>query len=219
MQSTSMSIVNVAGPAGGICTYVCKTADDAACDGLNGLCINLGPSAAPVFYCLQLCRPGGDPATKCHGRNDVGCLGGVCFPLCSSDGECPAGRKCAFNVCLDSTRTLPGDALFSHCVPGIDAGGSCSTPRCLGTAAAGPNYCTVECVIGSPTACNYALMSSPLTGDHGFCAPMAPEDTRGDVGLCVQQCDRPADCRDQTDPGLTCNTTMPGVAHGVCSWP
>lgn len=219
MQATAKSVVNVGGPAGGLCTYVCKSGVDATCDAMNGVCINLGPSAAPVLYCLELCQPGGAPATKCHARNDVGCLGGVCFPLCSSDGECPAGRQCVFNVCVDNGLAIEGDALYSHCTPSVDAFGSCATPICLGTPAAGPSYCSVECVIGSPTACNYALMSSPLTGDHGFCAPASAADTRGDAGLCVQQCDRATDCRDQTDPGLRCDTTMPAVAHGICAWP
>jgi hypothetical protein len=220
LQASGQSIATVGGPAGGICSYLCKNIDDTTCDAMNGACIDLGSSAVPALYCLEACETGGDPATKCHGRNDLGCLGGLCFPLCSSDIECPAGRRCAFNLCLDSSRMLTGDPLFSHCTPSAGGGaGSCATPRCLGTTASSPSYCSTECVIGSPTACNYALLSSPLTGDHGFCSPMTSSDTHGDVGLCVQQCDKAADCQDQADPGLRCDLPMPAAAHGLCAWP
>jgi hypothetical protein len=233
-----------AGPAGGYCTIQCSGATDANCTKAGGVCQNINSTAAPIYYCFESCTVESDPTVteKCQSRPDVACqpltgtagdTSGICFPTCSSDAECPASRKCLINVCVDMSITLPGQPLYNHCDPKAMAPAVTTDPvppglcqeQCLSSSAGTLSFCSTNCVVGSNTACNYAVMSTPLaptaTTNHGICAPFSMTAQIGDLGYCIQQCDKAADCRDQTDTGLTCDTTAQGMGidHGFCSWP
>lgn len=241
MQADGNRILGAAGPAGGYCSFACSAGTDANCTAANGTCENVNTTAAPKYYCFQNCTLQEDPTknNKCQQRTDVSCqptsstvgaTAGVCFPTCSSDGECPTGRVCLFNFCVDTTvpANVPGLPLYSHCDTKAVAPTTAADPvpaglcqeSCLGSSMGTLAFCSTNCVLGSDTACNYALMSTALaTGvNHGVCTPYNMGDQIGDVGYCVQQCDAAKDCRDQTDTGLTCDTTVMGLDHGFCNW-
>jgi hypothetical protein len=235
MKATGNDIVSQGGPAGGYCSFKCSDMADAKCTTLGGSCNDLGTMAVPALYCLQSCTLGGDATTKCHARTDVACFpstsvatsnAGLCVPTCSSDVECPTGRSCAFNICFDSSVVtgpmgLTGDPLGSHCDPSLagTANDTCKE-QCVGAVGMPPAFCSTYCVVNSVTACNFVDKMTPLTGEHGICAPATTisgtgNGAIGDVGICVQQCDKNADCLDQTDT-LVCNTTDT-TEHGFCT--
>jgi hypothetical protein len=223
------------GPANGYCSRPCGA--DADCGGV-GICLRVSADSAAteVDYCFQSCTFGGT-TSKCHDRNDVGCLTidatttpttDICYPLCSQDSDCPTGRHCdlAYSFCRDAAPT--GDPLGTHCVSNPDSGTSNCAGGCLpvGSAAGGTtavaNFCSMLCVVGNLDACNWVAAGSSLKtgGSHGVCALSSSTAQPGDIGFCTQECDVATDCSDQTDAaGLTCDTSlMSTIGHGLCSW-
>lgn len=234
LTATGTSIVGAEGPANGYCSKTCNA--DTDCGGV-GICLNVSATGAtPVGYCFQSCTFGGADPTKCHSRTDVGCLTidatttpttDVCFPVCSQDADCPSGRTCnlADSLCSDTPAT--GDPLGTHCMSDPDSGASNCQGGCLpvGGAAGGTvpvaNFCSMLCVVGNLDACNWVGAGTSLTsgGAHGVCALASSAAQPGDIGFCTQECDTAASCTDQSDPGLTCDTSaMSTIGHGVCSW-
>jgi hypothetical protein len=228
------SIVGAEGPANGYCSKMCSA--DTDCGGV-GTCLNVSAAnATAVGYCFQSCTFGGADPTKCHSRTDVGCLTidatttpstDVCFPVCSQDADCPTGRKCnlADSLCSDTPAT--GDPLGTHCMSDPDSGASNCQGGCLpvGGAAGGTapvaSFCSMLCVVGNLDACNWVGAGTSLTsgGAHGVCALASSTAQPGDIGFCTQECDTAASCSDQSDPGLTCDTSlMSTIGHGICSW-
>jgi len=210
------------------------------------MCVDMGtnPSGPPNTWCVQTCEFGGSTtptpaqrAAKCRGRTDVACsvladalgnvVGTACIPTCSQDVDCPPGRKCdpRSTQCVDTTPV--GDPLGAHCPYGPDASadpcaGSClPLPNVAGTALAA-SFCSQPCVIGAINQCNHTSGSLATGGAHGLCYLSIDNASVGDTGYCVQECETAADCSDQIDPGLTCDTTIKPLApglHGVCTWP
>ncbi len=210
MTAGSKIIFETEAPAHGYCSKMCQV--DADCGSGNvGICVGISSATATtqLGYCFQSCTFGGT-ATKCQGRTDVGCLTldntttpttDVCYPICSQDSDCPVGRKCdvATNFCGDTAPI------------GAAAGGT----------AVIASFCSMACVVGNLNACNWVGSGSALTsgGTHGACALSSADAKIGDIGFCSQECDTAANCSDQTDTGLTCDTSvMSVVGHGICSW-
>ena len=226
------------GPAHGYCSKTCKA--DSEC-GADGICLNVSAdSTSKQGYCFQTCTFGSDPGTsKCHGRPDVGCLTlqdadptmnlpqvDVCYPVCSQDSDCPAGRKCDVATAACGDVAAPGDPLGTHCTADPDGGTSNCAGGCLPIGSSSgmtvaAHYCSMFCVFGNVDGCNSAAAGASLAsgGVHGVCALVAQNGTFGDMGFCTQECDALADCSDKTDTGGTCDTTyMSDIGHGICSW-
>jgi hypothetical protein len=233
LTASSSVIIGSEGPAHGYCSKMCAVDDD--CGGV-GFCLNVSAStASPVGYCFQGCTFGAN-AAKCHQRTDVGCLTidatttpttDVCFPVCSQDSDCPAGRKCDVGNSLCSDTAPTGDPLGTHCVSNPDASATTCAGGCLplGSPAGGTatiaSFCSMFCVVGNLDACNWVGAGSSLSsgGAHGVCALSSANAQIGDIGFCSQECDTAANCSDQTDTGLTCDTSnMSTIGHGICSW-
>ena len=227
------------GPSHGYCTVECS-ADASMCAPLGGVCVDttLNTTDPPAAYCLQECMPGmvADQSTKCQQRPDQACTTlddgvdttidpSVCLPTCSQDTDCPSPRKCdmRFNVCVDTP--TPGDPLGAHCT--IDTTGT-AAPTCAGGCLPLGNgdgvttvasFCTTRCVIGSLAGCNWTTGALATGGAHGVCYLGQTGAGVGDEGFCSQLCDTPADCSNQTDPGVMCDATdMDVIGHGVCLW-
>ncbi|HXI59284.1 MAG TPA: hypothetical protein VNO55_24625 [Polyangia bacterium] len=240
---TDKSIFGSAGPAHGYCTLPCAAtgaptamADLAACDAAGGSCVDfaLDATSPSQAYCMLNCLQGPSPAgtMKCNGRGDVACEtlgasddGGVsqdiCIPVCSQDSDCPSGRKCdeRFSVCVDTPNA--GAPLGTHCDP-MAATSTCAggcLPVGMGTTMYS-SFCTRRCVFGFVDVCNWVdkPMSLATGGPHGVCVFVGANSDVGDEGFCSQQCDTPADCTDQTDPMLSCDTTITQLGHGFCAW-
>ena len=242
---TDKLIFGAGGPANGYCTFPCSGATAAAamadglrCQAAGGACVDfrLGATDPPQAFCMQTCVagvPGTAAAPKCQQRFDVACTtlsssvdGGapldVCIPTCSEDIDCPAGRQCddGFAVCVDVK--TPGAPLGTRCDP------NATTPTCAGdcipvaasatSTAIAAAYCSRRCVFGTLDACNWVdlPMSLATAGPHGVC--VLTDGMAGDRGFCAQQCDTVNDCSDRADPGGTCDTTVPQLGHGFCSW-
>jgi hypothetical protein len=244
VKATDKLWLNEAGPAHGYCSIACLS--DEPCTPYGGICVDMAasPSAPPNAWCILKCEFGGPAmptlaqrAAKCRGRNDVACseltdaLGNVvdtaCIPTCSQDSDCPAGRKCdpSSTQCVDAAPV--GDPLGAHCPFGPDAGPDPCAGFCLplvnaaGTALAA-SFCSQPCVLGTANQCNHTSGSLASGGPHGLCYLSSDTASIGDIGYCIQECETAADCSNQTDPGLTCDTTIKPLApglHGVCSWP
>jgi hypothetical protein len=82
------------------------------------------------------------------------------------------------------------------------------------------SYCSRRCVFGALNACSWVEKATPLAtgGPHGVCVLASETADIGDQGYCVQQCDAVTECSDKTDPGATCDVTVPQLGHGFCSW-
>jgi hypothetical protein len=227
-------IIGAEGPANGYCSKSCNTDGDC---GASALCLDVSATGSPMAtYCFQTCTFGGS-ASKCHSRTDVGCLTidatttpttDICFPVCSQDRDCPTGRVCdlAEGLCADTP--TPGDPLGTHCTVAADGGTDSCAGFCLpisaGTATTSTrvaSFCSILCVVGSLDACNWAAAGASLTsgGSHGVCAIAGQNAQVGDIGFCTQECDTAANCSDQSDPGVTCDTSlMSTIGHGTCNW-
>ena len=235
MTAGSKIIFETEGPAHGYCSKMC-TVDTDCGNGNVGICVGVSSATATpqLGYCFQSCTFGGT-ATKCQGRTDVGCLtlpangtipaADVCYPICSQDSDCPVGRKCdvATNLCADTAAI--GDPLGTHCTSNPDTGASSCAGGCLpvgnGGTAVLASFCSMLCVVGNLNACNWVGAGSALTsgGVHGVCALSSSTAQVGDIGFCAQECDTAANCSDQMDTGLTCDTSlMSTIGHGICSW-
>jgi hypothetical protein len=232
LTASSKIIEAAEGPANGYCSKTCALDSDC---GTTAICLDVSATTTPLGYCFQSCTFGGAGA-KCHQRTDVGCLTidptttpttDVCYPVCSQDSDCPTGRVCNLADSLCSDTPSIGDPLGAHCVSNPDASTTTCAAGCLplgsGTDGGGQvaSFCSMLCVVGNLDACNWADASVALTsgGAHGACAIAAVIAQPGDVGFCTQECDKAADCSDQTDPGVSCDVTLiKTVGHGICSW-
>jgi Cys-rich repeat protein len=227
------------GPANGFCTKSCADADAGdACGALNAVCVNMGTDATPALFCMPTCAYGSmDRATKCRGRDDVGCArlsdnsGGtldICVPMCGSDADCPSGRHCDKDVGLCVTTAKSGSPLGSACTQAADGGTDSCAGFCLAIGSGGTTvtarFCSQACVLGAPNACNLAAGSTSLApaGSHGGCVYSATGAALGDVGFCAQECDGTGDCLDTTDPNGMCDTSVTSgttiAPHGFCTW-
>jgi hypothetical protein len=234
LAATSTIVLGTEGPPGGLCTLPCNS--DTTCTPQGGVCLNVAADGAPAMgYCFQTCTFGDGDATKCHARNDFGCLtigdattgmADVCLPSCSQDSDCPAPRKCDVGTGFCADAAPAGDPLGTHCAADPDSGTSACASVCLPIAAGGDgpsrtaHYCTMPCVLGNSAACNFAGTGMSLAGGaHGFCALSLPNADTGDIGFCIPECDATADCADQADPGESCDTSVTQfIGHGVCSF-
>jgi Cys-rich repeat protein len=227
------------GPPNGFCTRACGDADGGdVCGALNATCVNMSSDATPALFCMPNCTFGStDRATKCRGRDDVGCARlqdgagatlDVCVPMCSTNADCPSGRQCDKNNGLCVTTAKTGSPLGTACMQGVDGGTDSCAGFCLAIGSGGTTvtarFCSQACVLGAPTACNLATgtMSLAPHGSRGGCVFSVSGANLGDVGFCAQECDTATDCLDQTDPGATCDTSITsGTAiapHGFCTW-
>ena len=239
VPATDKSINGVGGPPGGYCTIPCKDSDMAslmACDSAGGICV-LTDATGMNGMCMAACTPGGgSTAMKCGNRPDVACsplfdsmgnmVDSACVPNCSQNSDCPTGRKCdeRSNFCVDTPNT--GTAFGAHCA--FDATGkmdSCAGNCFPADSDAANNvtasFCSRTCTVGYINQCDWVDMNTPAAtgGPHGVCLPIQQNFGFGDVGFCFQLCDKPADCSDQSDPNLVCDTSaIANVGHGVCLW-
>lgn len=238
LKSTGVDFYDIGGPPHGYCAVPCAGASDQKCTNAGGVCVDVSRAGvgAGVFMCLEGCTlgPVASPTDKCQGRFDLACVGlantgsaGSCMPMCSSALECPADSTCDFGICIRASLMVqPSDPLGTHCV----APASQTDPdTCLGSAfclsltaltSGTKSVCSRGCSLGSPTACDPALASSAAGTTHGACVlPFNATDDVGDFGFCVQECDTSADCLDQVDSSLVCDTTNTvGLGHGLCNW-
>jgi hypothetical protein len=229
------------GVGNGICTADC-TVNMNACAAFGGICIAIDVSSGGSVTkaaCLETCtvgpNPPADPVFKCHGRQDVACeplnqaetLFG-CVPLCVTDADCGA-RKCdaATGLCVDTP--MAGKPIGSACtiVPG-QLNTECAGGLCLPIESAppppatNPGICTALCRLGTQEACGYRV--TPLDAGPPVGACILPwGDTgynTGDLGLCLQLCDVPSDCRYRA-PNWTCRTeiVLTGFGHSPCLVP
>lgn len=210
------------GAAGGYCTSACSelaecTAIDPAAGCANGLCMRGCYSGEPA--------PG---EGKCLDRADLTCwssaaLGitpfdarvrqsGICLPSCESDDDCD-GRTCdlALQLCVDAPTA--GAPIGAPC----DSHEACAGRLCQ-PSAAGPSFCTAPCSFGT-LGCGYGINADPR---EAMCLGTAVFDDLGsegpgDVGICFELCDVPADC---AQPGWQC-ITAPEVRgrSGFCGLP
>jgi Cys-rich repeat protein len=229
------------GPAHGYCTKACGDEDGGdLCNPLGGVCVNMGTTTTAAPFCLLGCTFGGmDRGAKCRGRNDVGCASlsdgagavtvDVCVPLCAVDADCPSGRRCDQGTGLCTATPKAGDPLGAACSPPGDGGTNTCAGLCLpvgagaGGTAVAARFCSQPCVLGSPTACNLAIGTTPLAGaSHGGCVLITTGGQLGDVGFCAQECDTAADCLNKRDPGGMCDVSIsagsPIAPHGFCTW-
>ena len=227
------------GPANGFCTKACGDADAGdVCGALNAVCVNVNTDANPAPFCLPTCTFGSmDRATKCRGREDLGCAqlqdtaGGtldVCVPLCATDADCPSGRQCDKGNGLCVTAAKTGSPLGTACMQAVDGGTDSCAGFCLPIGSGGTTvtarFCSQPCVLGTPTSCNLAAgtMSLAPHGSRGGCVFSSSGASLGDVGFCAQECDTAGDCLDKTDPNVMCDTSFTaGTAvapHGFCTW-
>ncbi len=85
-----------------------------------------------------------------------------------------------------------------------------------------PGVCTALCRLGTLDACGYR--ATPLDAGPPAGACFLPFGTSGygvgDLGLCLQLCDAPGDCRYQASD-WTCRTdlTATGFGHSPCFTP
>jgi hypothetical protein len=234
-RAADRSLYGQNGPAGGYCTRACDPTDpeNPVCGVANGYCVDFSAAGATTTqgYCVQACSYGGeDRVSKCWGRQDVACVRGedqsanvigACFPICSSDRQCPTGRRCdsATGTCIDTPTA--GDPLGAYCVPPNPDGGA-ATDTCAGSClrlGAG-TICTRYCVLGELNGCEWVGAGMSLAGgNHGVCLLGRSDARAGDLGFCAQQCDSVADCANKTDPGVMCDTTTVPIdiaGHGAC---
>ena len=235
MAPGDKTIGGVGGPPHGYCTLACTDNPSAtACQNAGGTCVDVSGDSTPVGYCFLNCTPGNSTATKCNGRPDVACAtlfdntgmanGAACLPNCSQDSDCPTGRKCddSTSICVDTPN--PGTAFGAHCTYDPTGMTDACAGHCLGIGGSATtiiaSFCTRECVLGGTTNCNWVGAGKPLAGaPHGICLPTDTTSDIGDTGVCFPLCDTAADCADQSDPMLVCDTSaMADIGHGVCQW-
>ncbi len=194
------------GAAGGYCTAPCEDLRD---------CVQFDPAAGCSGGSCVLGCYSGEPVPgegKCRDRADLTCwssaaLGltpfdarvrqsGICLPACGSDEDCE-GRACdlASGLCVD-TPTL-GAATGEPC----DSADDCAGQVCQ-SSAAGPFFCSAFCSFGT-FGCGYGRNAEPR---EAMCLGTAVFDAsgsegEGDVGICFELCDTPADC---AQPGWQC---------------
>lgn len=209
------------GPPQPTCVADC-TLDERACVAFsNARCVDVSRSALHEerALCLETC-PFGEPVPeKCHGREDVACestsAGGFCRPLCSTDGDCGAGLRCApdLGVCQpeDDSPSEPL-ALGAGCLPEQEPGETGCSGICVQNGAAG--VCSTRCVFGSLAACTETEPATMGTA----CVLVSPGGTIGDVGFCSPLCECDQDC----PPGTLCSAFDEAVltdafgAQGSC---
>jgi hypothetical protein len=132
----------------------------------------------------------------------------------------------ASGLCVDTP--MPGKPLGSGCT--IIAGQlntECAGGLCLPIADAppdsGPNLgvCTALCRLGTLEACGYRMTPLDAGPPVGACLiPWSGGYDVGDLGLCLQLCDVPGDCKYQAS-NWTCRTenVITGLGHSVCFTP
>jgi hypothetical protein len=224
------------GPAGGYCTFSCSAADDdCASHDLQSFCVGLGPEGAE--YCIRRClskdaEPG---EAKCLNRTDLACVSvaadgavpfaaerqeGYCAPRCASDSECPSGRVCHRQAGICTSAPAPGAPAGSRCRLTTECDGKMCEDIVNGV-----GVCTSLCVLGSLAGCGYEQDSEsrgaacliPLVAAGRF------SEAAGDLGLCRELCDVPADCR-RADEGWECRPLSAAASAfvgrvGACSPP
>ncbi len=213
MTSGENDAVLGAGVGNGYCSMPCT--DDADCTQVeaNAICLKRTPTAE-VGRCLLGCTRGGTssiydplPATKCRGRQDVGCLqlqGGAtaCYPRCGDDADCAAPRVCS-----------PRSGLCTATPPtGLPAGAPCDPTQpdpcvgqCVAFTIAQPDggsqrfgMCTSGCVMGN------AGTSTQCGGQElGVCG-LSGDGANGDYAFCMAPCATHGDCL--AEEGMYCNT-------------
>ena len=236
LAPTDKTFYGVGGAANGYCSVACTS--NANC-GASGSCLNIGTPTVPAGFCFLDCTPGAAAAgaQKCNNRADVACspladsagntVGAACFPTCSQDTDCPMGLKCdpLDNVCVATPHD--GQPAGMHCA--FDPTGQAVDP-CAGFClpvgdATGKtviaSFCSSSCTFGSLSNCNAAGAGMPLSmgSVHGICLPLSDTPGTGDIGVCFQECDKPSDCGDKSDPALSCDlSVMAATGHGICAW-
>jgi hypothetical protein len=208
LPSTSKALGG-GGPASGLCTLDCAKGGQATCDAIDpgSICRPLDETGK-VAYCFERCIPGtGTDAPKCHSRPDMACAPSpgsntdfYCAPTCRGDFDCES-RKCdpLTGLCVDTVGgTLP---IGSACQMPPDGGTLPAAELCKGvcqSTAATPSKetsaCTNPCALGVRGSCDQSTDPTSTRLPTAGCVPLFPNETNGDVGVCVQLCNCDGDC-------------------------
>jgi hypothetical protein len=216
------------GVGNGLCTRDCAL-DNSVC-GPNASCVPLDvtPGGQPKSVCLEKCALGAN-AAKCHGRPDAACApldqtdtSFICLPLCVTDADC-AGRRCDAMTAFCVDTPAIGKPLGSGCTATDQSTDECAGGVCLPIDASDsgprPGVCSALCRLGTAAACGFRAGPLGTGAPAGVCAfPFGDTYDEGDLGLCLQLCDTPSDCRYHA-PNWTCRTDLMAGSHSVCFVP
>lgn len=210
------------GIARGACLVDC-TDDYATCDAFeDAVCVDTSPAGdeGTSALCFAGCLFGGGEAATCDGRGDVACESlddgeGFCRPMCRSDADCGAERRCdlRLGVCVPDPTEVTELALGAVCSTagaGEPVAADCAGV-CLGSEGM-DGLCTTRCKFGTVEPCSAADTLSA-------CLFTSPGGSLGDVGYCAKLCDCDDDC---PGPGTACapldDATLAEIfgALGVC---
>lgn len=226
------------GPAGGYCTFECVRAedgsDDCAARDPQSFCAPLGPDEST--YCIRTClslepEPG---EAKCLNRPDLVCVSvaadgflpfngqrqdGYCRPQCGSDSDCPAGRVCHAQAGICTDAQITGAPIGAACSLDSD----CAGYACEDRNSENVGVCTATCVLGALSGCG-SRRDDPARAAACFTPLIAAgrfAEGPGDVGLCRELCDAPADC-ERANEGWICSPLREEAAEffgrsGACA--
>ncbi|MEZ4339420.1 MAG: hypothetical protein R3B82_22585 [Sandaracinaceae bacterium] len=198
----------------------------------GGVCLDEGNYGWPDSYCVAL---GCDPVAQTGCPGDGVCIDGadgqgVCLDGCTADGDCRAGYDCRPADAADATSP-------TACVPGCDDSTVCGNDGfvcnpgtgqcnqvfdnmnlgepCTGGMDCAGGRCLSEADDGWPAGtCAFPGCRLSGTGPAADCptGSVCVDDGTGDptIGVCVDECTMPADCR----PGYDCDA---GACRPACS--
>ena len=202
-------------PGGGGCS------EDSECDGgtacIDGNCLPIGDptSCQTQFDCGGgavceggFCVPTDSPA-ECTVAEDcpadpeddvVACIGGLCTSsrlsttLCSTDGDCNAGRACTAGTCgvIPGACELDGDCSDAGCIDGwcgtacatagdCAAGEACTLGRCGASCATYAECGTFQACLGGGCLALPAYVAAGRSGDQSVWAVDVPGEGQSDV--------------------------------------
>jgi hypothetical protein len=175
------------GPAGGYCSRTCL--GDGDC-GSAARCLVHETGARVCFATCDLQAL----APQCESAAPQACVpvsnpdGGACYPLCTKDADCGAGRLC------DAASGLCGDGLVRGS-GGIGAAcnvatetSDCSSGLCWNPEGTGVGVCTALCRAGAGGCGTGADLSASAT------ACLSDHTSPGAIGSCMRLCDADTDC-------------------------
>jgi len=212
----------------GYCTLPCE--DRGPCD--DGVRYNhcLEQSDGSGMFCEQRCENGVD----CE-RDGYTCVGefsggtGMCVGVCSTDEQCGEGAECnPWNGECVAEGEVPTDG--SETGGPCDGDDGCRSGNCIqgydmGTPTGWTDgYCIGNCIlpVGYNTNTFYRMGDGseelPQAGcpDTDVCYPGYGSYTRGDIGVCLQECSTDADCRAMA--GYTCRKEFPLASGGTSTY-
>ncbi|MBI3201289.1 MAG: hypothetical protein HYZ29_07060 [Myxococcales bacterium] len=182
------------GVPGGQCMRACS---GTTCPG-DLLCLEFTPGMADSDGCARKCTTSKDcPSGQiCQTLESGGPL--VCMPLCQSDSDCPAVKKCDpySGFCLATPKYEGSKETGEACADDKE----CKSELCLAGIAAFPGgYCSAFCSL-EKQGCPQGSHCMPIWSDVG------------DQGLCLKKCTDVSECRPEY--GCVGSSQVPGVT--VC---